>query len=390
MKKTFNKLAIATLVTAASMSANAFEIESNGWTFSVHGNVNASYISSSCDNSSSVVDGAFLCSGSQEPDAISNGYLPTIIEFGLATQKGGYDVAVHFTFDRGLDTNEAFNGSNSGTSDEGFRIWLDIGNDEIGNVMLGRSWGVFAYDATFQDMTVYGVGGPFFVANPVNTQLGGAGTGYIFMDRITQATWTLPTSDAWVAQVGAYQPLDFYGGGETGSELPGAHGRLRYNFEQGFISSSFITQDVDVKAVKATAASNYTAVAYDITGQFNVDDLSLTASYFKADGLGHTGLFIGAVDPMGKERESDGYYVQGTYTLGSTKLGLNYGVSNLDTTNNDADNTLEEKGKLTAGVYHTLTSGVTVTAEYSKVEAENKASKEIDNDIFSVGAIYFF
>ena len=394
MQKKFSTLSIAALCAAGSMSANAFDIENDGWTFSVHGNINTNYIHASCDSGGATVAGAFMCAGSQDPSAISNGYLPTSFEFALATQRNGYDISVHTALDRGLDTNEAFNAAGDG---EGFRTWMTVGNDDMGSVLLGRNWGLFAYDSTFQDMSVFSTGGGFLVNNPVNTQLGAAGTGYIFLDRITQATWTLPTSDSWVAQIGIFQPLNlssfsFNSGtlaaAETGSESPGLQGRLRFNFSNGFISSSFFSQDVD--ATVGAVSADYRAIAYDVTGQVNFGDLALTATYHDAEGVGHTGFLIDAVDPMGQERDTDGYYVQAMYTAGSTRYGLNYGVTNVDTSAADAGTAMEEKSKITAGIYHSLASGITLTGEYSQMSAENKAGGEVDNDIISIGAIFFF
>lgn len=402
LQRNVGKLSLAALFAAGSMSANAFEIENDGWTFSVHGNINTNYIHASCDSSGATVLGAFMCAGSQDPSAVTNGYLPTSFEFSLATQRAGYDISVHTAFDRGLDTNEAFNAAGDG---EGFRTWMTVGNEDIGSVLLGRNWGLFAYDATFQDMSVFSTGGGFLVNNPVNTQLGAAGTGYIFLDRITQATWTLPTSDTWVAQIGIFQPLNLssfsfnsgiLGGAETGSETPGLQGRLRFNFSNGFVSTSFYRQDVEASVLPALPApqvpvtADYTAFAYDVTAQINFGDLALTATYHDADGVGHTGFLIDAVDPMGQERDTDGYYVQAMYTAGSTRYGLNYGVTNVDTSAADAGTAMEEKSKITAGIYHSLASGITLAAEYSQMNAENKAGGEIDNDIVSIGAIFFF
>ncbi len=407
LQRKFFKQMTSILLVSGSLCAsnvNAFEIENDGWTFSVNGNINVGYIYTSCDDAgAAVVLGSFTCgggnllgNGQEDVSTISNGYLPTIIEFGVATNRGGYDISANFTFDRGLDQNQSFNGPTD--SDEGFRIWLTLGNESIGTILAGRQWGLFAYDVTFADMSVLGVGANFISHSPINTSLGAAGTGYVFLDRITQVTWTLPTSDAWVAQIGAFQPLDLssfsfnsgaFAGADSGSEFPGFHGRLRYNFAQGYISSTMLTQPVDI----AGGGPTYQAYAIDVTAQFNINDFQFTGSYYTAEGVGHTGFFIDAVDATGLERESDGYLVQGTYTAGSTKFGLNYGVSNLDA--NPADIVvgslqIEEKSKITAGIYHTLTSGIILVGEYSHIEAENISSGEVENDVANLGLILFF
>jgi hypothetical protein len=391
--KNVSKLSVAALLAAGSMSANAFEIENDGWTFSLHGNVNANVIYSTCDSGGATVDGAFLCTGSGSDSAVSNAYLPTTFDFGLATTRNGYDITVHSAFDRGLDTNEAFNVGSGG--DEGFRIWMTIGNDDMGTVTLGRDWGLFALDSTFQEQSVYGVGGPLATSNPTNTTFGAAGTGYIFLDRLTGITWTLPTSDTWVAQVGILQPLNIssfssgaFSGAETGSEGLGYQGRLRYNFDNGFVSTSFNSYDVDATAGAVNA--DFRTFAYDVTGQVSFGDLQLTGTYYDSDGAGHSGLLIDAVDPTGDARQGDGYYVQALYTAGATKYGVNYGMTNVDAVAADAGTMMEEKSKITFGVYHSLTSGMMINAEVSKVEAENKAGGEVENDVFSIGAFFFF
>jgi len=403
LSKNIGKLSAAALLAAGSMSANAFEIESNGVTFSVHGNVNANVIHQTCDDSGVEVVGAFLCEGAHGASAVSNAYLPSTFDFGVSTTRDGYDISVHSAFDRGLDTNEAFNVGSGG--DEGFRIWSTIGNDDMGTVTFGRDWGLFALDATFQEQSVYGVGGPLGTANPGNTTFGAAGTGYIFLDRLTGITWTLPTSDTWVAQIGILQPLNIssfssgdFSGAETGSRGLGYQGRLRYNFSNGFISTSFNSYDVDIdeviedeeEGIDARAEADFRSLGVDVTGQVNLGNLSLTGSYYVSDGAGHSGLLIDAVDQDGQAREGDGYYVQAMYTAGATKYGLNYGVSNTDTVASDSATMLAEKSKITGGIYHSLSSGLMITAEISKVEAQNKAGGEIDNNVFSVGAFYFF
>ena len=398
-KKICNKLAIIACISCSLCvsTVNAFQIENEGWTFSLNGNVNAGYIYTGCDSSGDAVSGAFLCTGDQDPSAITNGYLPTIFDFGVSTRQGNFDISAHASFDRGLDTNEAFNGSGGG--EEGFRIWLTLENDKIGKIHAGRDFGIFASDVIYADMSLISVGANLLTNNPLNTTLGAAGTGYLFVDRLTGLTWTLPTSEALVAQIGLFQPLNLssfssalsLSGSETGSEEPGFHGRLRYNFGDHYISTSALTQSVDVVAGGGTPKASYRAYAVDVTGQFNVNNFSFTGSYFMGDGIGQTGFLIDAVDLTGEERESDGYFFQGTYKAGDTKFGLNYGVSTLDDNAADAGTSLiDEKEKITAGVYHNLTKSIILTGEYSYVSAESHAGGDVDNDVLNAGVMFLF
>ena len=101
---------------------------------------------------------------------------------------------------------------------------------------------------------------------------------------------------------------------------------------------------------------------------------------------------LGAIDQNGKRRDSDGYYVQGTYTLPGvgTKLGLSYGESNLD--RNGAADVLAadlENSMWTVGAYHPLTKHLNLVAEYSNVETDFGALDSKAKTV-SLGAILFF
>ena len=79
-----------------------------------------------------------------------------------------------------------------------------------------------------------------------------------------------------------------------------------------------------------------------------------------------------------------------------TKLGVSYGISNLDDNQADTDlgaanNLVKENNRLTVGAYHPLTKHLNLVAEYSKVESEAHANlDDLETDIISVGAILFF
>ena len=95
----------------------------------------------------------------------------------------------------------------------------------------------------------------------------------------------------------------------------------------------------------------------------------------------------------GKERDSDGGYVQATYVIPTgTKLGVAYGVSNLDTASGETNATLvEENERWTVGAYHPLTKHLNLVAEYNSTESTGQtSSNSMENDTISLGAILFF
>jgi hypothetical protein len=102
-------------------------------------------------------------------------------------------------------------------------------------------------------------------------------------------------------------------------------------------------------------------------------NINLVAYAYSGEGVGTTGLLRDGFDTTGQARDSDGGYVQATYVIPTgTKLGVSYGVSNLDTASGEANtNLVEENDMLTIGAYHPLTKHLNLVAEYSKVESES-------------------
>jgi hypothetical protein len=137
---------------------------------------------------------------------------------------------------------------------------------------------------------------------------------------------------------------------------------------------------------------SYDATALDIGVNFNVGNLGLTAYYYDADGAGTTFFHNGGATAAGAERESDGGYVQATYVIPTgTKLGVSYGISNLDLASNEAASALvEENKRWTVGAYHPLTKHLNLVAEYNNMESESHNNLSTDADSISLGAILFF
>ncbi|MDO6694809.1 porin [Aliiglaciecola sp. 3_MG-2023] len=380
------KLIALTLSIFSSVAVNAVEIESNGYTFGFNGYINTHLVYVSCDdNPDNVAGNALLCTG-DDATSVSNGYSPASFQFSAATQKNGVDIKAVFAYEPGSTDNSAFNG---GGDNKAYRAFFTVGNEQIGTFKAGRDYGVFGIDIVLQDISLSGVGAPALVTTPLNTSLGGAGYGYIFTDRLSQLTYSY-TKNGLSGAIGVFQPLDpvSFGGngfvGDSGSKTPGIHGKLRYDFDRGFVSTTFLTQSVD------TALNDYNATGIDLTLVYNIGDTSLLASGFSADGLGYYGLLIDGSDSAANPRDSDGYFIQATYRFDNTKVGVNYGVSNIDLAPQDTAIQVKRQSKFTLGIYHTLWSMVTISAEYSDINAENHQGGEIKNQAISVGAALSF
>ena len=142
-----------------------------------------------------------------------------------------------------------------------------------------------------------------------------------------------------------------------------------------------------------------TPVSYThlIGATVNVAGFGLTGYYYDGKGLGTTGFLSNAFDAAGNRRDSNGGYVQATYTIpgAGTKLGLAYGISSLDQTRTDklaGVNLVEDNERYTVGAYHPLTKHLNLVAEYNRTSSSSHKAgvKDADNDNVSLGAILFF
>ena len=384
MKKLISALA---LVTTAGQ-VQALTIESGDWTLGVSGNVNSHAVFAECDNSGSKVDAnALLCTG-ENGSSVSNGYIPASIMWTVGTEQQGYDISANIALEPGLTTNAAFNGQDD---DQAIRAYLLASKEGMGTIKAGRDYGVFALDVILADMSLIGVGAHGLVKSPLNTSFGSVGYGYIFTDRISQISYSTPFGDSTEVTVGVFQPLDLITlgagistTGDSGSALPGLHGKLRFNSDNGFVSASFLSQTVEA------GSADYTGNAIDLTASYKFNDLGVVASCFTADGVGTAGLFIDAADINGEARASKGCFGQLTYENDSTKYGVSLGQTRLDKTSADADTLMKSQSKATIGAYHNLTDNLLMIAEYSRFNAKNYIGDKLENSSVNLGLAFFF
>lgn len=419
------KLSLAIAGVLGASAAGAFDIESGDWKFSVAGNINVHYIYSSCespDKAVAITTVGGACTGSASGSSVSNvgnGLLPAALTFGLSTTQNGFDIAAHFGLYPGIASNDGgspnlqSNGgapTNVGLSTTGLdvrQVFMTFGNKDIGTFTLGRNFGLFAFDAIINDMTLPGVGvaGSASTSSPSNTTLGSIGFGYVYVDTLAQMNYTTPDFAGANLTVGIFDPLNSLtvpvGVTNQPKKAPGFQAKATYTYKisddmKFYASVSGLTQKQNysgVAVLNATTAQ-YTSSAADVFVKFDFAAFEVDASYYRGKGLGTTGLFFLADDGFGNSRKSNGYLVQGTYKLGALKVGVNYGVSKLSYANS-ADSTavpnlLDSNNKVTAGAYYALTKNLTLLTEVSDVwtKAHNGGENKSVNG--NIGAFMSF
>jgi len=393
------KLAVAGAVLASASVANAgITWDAGEWTVDMNGNVNAyAIINDSSDTTQAV--GALTNTKSNDDTAasINTGLLPSWLGFTATTRQNDVDTSVTISFQPGASTTSALSG---GGGTENRQAFLTFGDKSWGSVKVGKDLGLFGSTAILNDMTLLGVGSQGIVgtAGGTTTTLGRIGTGFIYADWNGQITYTTPNMNGLSVSVGVFQPWNATASGAVSATSSGStdqfgfQGQGSYSWTGDFagkVWAGFFSQEVTGLA----AGSDDRANAFEAGISTSISNINLVAYAYSGEGIGTTAMLRDGFDATGKMRDSDGGYVQATYVIPTgTKLGVSYGISNLDDNAADAgDSLVEENSMLTVGAYHPLTKHLNLVAEYSLVEAEaHDTVSDSESNIFSVGAILFF
>ena len=415
------KLAVASaLLAAASTASAAGGIVAGDWTLDIGGNVNA-YVISNSSKDSNVVKGGLAnttsnVQGSKQATSINTGLLPSWIGVTGKSRQNDLDTEFAISFQPGASTTHSLAG---GGGTENRQAYISFGDKSWGTILLGKNLGEFGRDAILLDQTLLGVGSQGLVgtAGGTTTTLGRIGTGFIYADFQGQANYTTPNFNGFQAVVGIVQPINTLNTGNTavaaatvadpaatrsldasGSQkAPAFEAKGSYSFA-GDVSGK-VWGEVKTQKVDYTATVTNTATAFGVGANVNVAGFGLVAYYYDGKGVGTTAWLMDATAANGNKRDSNGGYVQGSYTLPGvgTKLAASWGESNLHLANGEVATNSLNSGNLvkknemwTVGAYHPLTKHLNLVAEYSNVQATNQLGVKNKSDIIDAGAILFF
>ena len=403
------KLAVASALLAAASSASAAGgIVAGDWTLDIGGVVNAYYTSTKFSGTAA---GGAAPLGLGRGDAasttnITTGLLPNYLAVSGKTRQNDLDVGFTISINPGASTTSA---GFQGAQQENRQAFLTFGDASWGSIKLGKDLGIYASDAILNDMTLLGVGAAAGSLAGNTTTLGRIGTGFMYADWKAQVAYTSANFNGLQFTAGVTQAWNAgsqFGGATStlrGANEPAFEGKVSYDFAADAVKAkvwaSGISQQVDgiVAGTGGTVADNSkTVTAFDIGANINAAGFGLTGYYGEGKGIGQTVQLSGGFDKNGNKRDSEQYYVQGTYALPGvgTKLGVSYGESKLDGNAADAFNDVTDQ-MWVAGVYHPITKHLNLVAEYAETERNYDAVSSASDakakaKTVSLGAILFF
>lgn len=380
-------------------TASGVGMQIGGVSLKFAGQINGFYVHDSGDSaipSHNVVGG--LATVGTKSSSIRNGLLPGFLRIDATTTQGGWDVGAHFGIYPGINSVLTSGGANSGgtpqalaTSGIDFRqTYLTFGRAGFGEVKIGRDIGLFGQEAILNDITLFSVGTAAGNSAPSNTSLGRIGLGYIYTDFQPQITYTTPKIGGFQAAIGAFQPLVTIGNAEI-NKTPGFQAKVTYDLVAGGVKGHFWLNGISQRHDGVGGAPSYTGRGFDVGTKLSFGSAGLVGYYYGGSGIGTTGLFILSTDALGRKRDSDGFYVQGTYGIGKLTVGASYGESHLDLAKGEVNPTLLDTNASWVGqVRYGLTDWVTLVGEYTHSRAKAHGGNRATSDALATGAILFF
>ncbi|WP_449285186.1 porin [Marinobacter sp. PE14] len=295
---------------------------------------------------------------------ITTGFNPATLQTNIyAPTQNGLEVSGHFQMNANIapgDANTEFRSRVSEIAVAG----------EFGKVNIGKGFGIYGVPAIGDNGSALGVGligGPDQVA----ATAGRIGNGYFYADFTPRVMYTSNNLGGLQFKVGLFSPSKVDGVTDAEYTMPRIEANVVYSGDNFSLWSSGFTQDVDSKT---GTFDNYTMSGIDFGGSVSLGGLSVRGNYGITQGTGN-GVFAARLDP--NEEDASQWYVETTYEINRTTLGVSYGEGEDDFIAGDGDDT--DLTMLFAR--YAATNHLTLMAEYTTLGTGN-GQGEYDAIIF--------
>ncbi len=394
------------LLACGSTTSHAVSFTQGDVTLDINGTINGFYVSREAKSTNRATGATTTTTNSE----LTNGLLPGWINFIATTQANGQDIKAHISFAPGINNNSKVVGLPIGNNADGAgnvnpysqidtrNLYFQFGNSNWGTLKFGRDIGLFGQNIILSDMTLLGVGGTSNAGIPYNTTFGMIGHGYMYTGFQPQITYSTPNLNGFQASAGIFQPSKF-AGDET--RAPGFQAMASYDWKTSAVSGKLwgglVSQSTNCSRTPC-AVKSFTANGYEIGAKAAIGNFEAVAYGFSGRGLGLSTVgaqFFGGSNGADSKTDSQGYFLQGSYKLGDTKIGLNYGENKdkngFALTGASSMNSINNRA-YTLGVYHSLNKYVTLVGEFNDEKVRNVADTNFDNKnrSLSFGGLIFF
>jgi len=345
-------LLLAAGVSSPVMAEVSFESD-NGWKAGFNGHIPIFAVFGNYDEPTD-----------EDSFTITTGFNPATLQTNIyAPTQNGLEVSGHFQMNANIAPGDANTEFRSRVSE------IAVAGD-FGKVNIGKGFGIYGVPAIGDNGSALGVGligGPDQVA----ATAGRIGNGYFYANFTPRVMYTSNNLGGLQFKVGLFSPSKVDGVTDAEYTMPRIEANVVYSGDNFSLWSSGFTQDVDSKT---GTFDDYTMSGIDFGGSVSLGGLSVRGNYGITQGTGN-GVFAARLDP--NEEDASQWYVETTYQINRTTLGVSYGEGEDDFIAGDGDDT--DLTMLFAR--YAATDHLTLMAEYTTLGTGN-GQGEYDAIIF--------
>lgn len=345
-------LVLAAGVSSPVMAEVSFESD-NGWKAGFNGHIPIFAVFGNYDEPTD-----------EDSFTITTGFNPATLQTNIyAPTQNGLEVSGHFQMNANIAPGDANTKFRSRVSE------IAVAGD-FGKVNIGKGFGIYGVPAIGDNGSALGVGligGPDQVA----ATAGRIGNGYFYANFTPRVMYTSNNLGGLQFKVGLFSPSKVDGVTDAEYTMPRIEANVVYSGDNFSLWSSGFTQDVDSKI---GTFDDYTMSGIDFGGSVSLGGLSVRGNYGITQGTGN-GVFAARLDP--NEEDASQWYVETTYQIKRTTLGVSYGEGEDDFIAGDGDDT--DLTMLFAR--YAATDHLTLMAEYTTLGTGN-GQGEYDAIIF--------
>jgi hypothetical protein len=316
------------------------------------------------------------------------GFLPNWVGFTFSKQIGDLKVAGRSSF--WISINDSDETPTDGLIDT--RQFYGTVDGSFGQILFGKDFGLFSRSNIFNDEILLGYGwvnDTIGLVDGGNVSFGNIGSGYLYPLPTSQITYRTPDMSGFKLAIGFIDPSRTDTGAGAEEDAPRIEAELTYNtsWDNGGLSAWVGGLQQSSESANSEVDSN--GVSYGI--RVKIAGLALQASGYDGEGLGFLigpadgpGLGLnGLISEAGQEVDSSGMLTQASYTFGSERVAISYGVSEID---NSAE---WENETTTVAWFHNFNANFTTVVEFNQNELEIGGAVE-ETDTIAIGLIANF
>ncbi|MCD1648269.1 porin [Marinobacter adhaerens] len=307
-------LLLAAGVSSPALAEVSFESD-NGWKAGFNGHIPIFAVFGNYDQPTD-----------EDSFTITTGFNPATLQTNIyAPTQNGLEVSGHFQMNANIAPGDANAEFRSRVSE------IAVAGD-FGKVNIGKGFGIYGVPAIGDNGSALGVGligGPDQVA----ATAGRIGNGYFYANFTPRVMYTSNSLGGLQFKVGLFSPSKVDGVADAEYTMPRIEANVVYSGDNFSLWSSGFTQDVDSKT---GTFDDYTMSGIDFGGSVSLGGLSVRGNYGMTQGTGN-GVFAARLDP--NEEDASQWYVETTYQINRTTLGVSYGEGEDDFIAGDGDDT---------------------------------------------------